>query len=104
MCYTTDVKDNSANKLILKAARRYNQDSADKHLVRDTRLDAFGEVAADVLGIAMTPAGFGLAIREALERHPHPYVFTVGLERAKALRSEWEANIVASVRKELGLD
>lgn len=90
--------------LIIKAARRYLQDTEDrryKHLVRDTRFDAFAEVAADVLGVCMTPTAFKFAIKDAVEANPHPHMATVSRDKAVEARREWAAKIVAAVRKEL---
>lgn len=85
--------------LIVKAALRYNEDSSDaryKYLVRTTRLNAFAQVAADVLGIAMTPWQFEMALKHALEQVPLPQGQMANADKAQLLRSEWRTNFLAN--------
>lgn len=94
-----------AKALILRAARRYHEDSLDtryKSLVRGTRISAFGEVAADVLVIAMTPFAFEMAIRTALESHPMPGGRMTNADVARLERAEWAEKFVAEVAGLLG--
>ena len=96
--------DDAARLLILKAGRRWalNDDQRYKRLVPRTELDAFGQVASDVLGICMTPAAFGQSILSALQAHPHPRGHGRTREAAAAARTEWEAAFLAAAQLRLG--
>lgn len=89
----------AARRLILKAGRRWalNDDQRYKRLVPKTELDAFGEVAADVLGICMVPSAFSYAITQTSREVPF-VVHSGGTREASAVRrAEWEAAFVPAV-------
>lgn len=93
---------NTTQELILKAAYRWgNEDGAatgpKAKAIAKGRLNAFAEVAADVLHICIAPAAFELAIIEALREHPLPRIYTVTRDEAQATRDAWEAEILAHV-------
>ena len=94
---TTEV----ASKLIVKAARRWHEDSKagtrTGNAVADTRLLAFAEVAADVLDIAMTPAHFIYKLKEALAERPVPFTTYGRADQAELERSRWAAEFAADV-------
>lgn len=91
--------DVTARRLILKAGRRYHDEwPATK---ADHRLNAFAEVAADVLQIAMAPFAFEMAIRKALAAHPISTDRTVGLDVSQARRRAWEDAFVSDVLERL---
>lgn len=94
----------TSDELILKAARRYVEDSRDtryKNLIATVRLNAFAEVAADVLRISMTPFEFEQALKVALRDHPMPNVATNGRAQAELKRSEWATKFLAAVYQQL---
>jgi hypothetical protein len=91
--------DTHGQALILKAALRYFEDTRDqryKHLVRDTRLSALAEVAADVLQIVTAPYAFSLGIKEAAVAVPLPPVLFSHAAKAQLLRSEWRDQFLAA--------
>lgn len=90
------------DRLILKAARRYSDESVSQRR-RDIQLNAFAEVAADVLKACVAPAAFELAVLEALKLYPQPSVFTLNREAAQDLRDEWEAAIVVHAKNAYSL-
>lgn len=102
----TTIED-ARRRLVLKAARRYAEDVKDtryRGLVPDTRLAAFAEVAADVLGVTMTPAGFEIALKEALRAHPVPYPTHSTRTQAELLRSEWADRFIEAFNQSVGID
>ena len=66
------------NSLIVKAARRWSQVEATglgrsrQEVEARAQVNVFGEVAADVLKVAMPPAGFTMGIVEAVRELPEP--------------------------------
>lgn len=71
----------------------------------EAKLEAYAEVAADVVGCCQAPAGFELAIREAIRDLGGPGTggASHGREKAQRLRAAWEAAVVDHVSKSLGL-
>jgi hypothetical protein len=94
-----------AQRLILKAARQWAEDSKDTRPIgkRTARLklSLYGDVAADVLEITQTPFAFGMAVRDVLEIHPVPYGGARNREAAIAERTEWEQVFTAAVLTKL---
>jgi hypothetical protein len=105
---TTSLPDAEATptaRLIVKAALAYQQvdtSTRTKEAEARARQDAYGQVAADVLDIAMTPQAFALVIGEAVRDNPHPYTQAVSRGRAVELRETWQRAIVADVLDRLG--
>lgn len=90
----------TSDELILKAAKRWTRDVQDtryKGLVANTRLNAFAEVAADILGIAMTPFEFEQALKHALSEYPMPNVATNARAQAELKRSDWAILFLTAV-------
>lgn len=102
--HRADTLEDAARLLILKAGRRWalNDDQRYKRLVPRTELDAFGQVAADVLGICMVPAAFGQAVLSGLQAHPLPQGMGRTRARAGADRAAWEPAFVEAVLLRLG--
>lgn len=92
--------DTGVGRLIVKAALHWRNDPtitrADR-AVRVARLEAFGEVADDVLGIALTPTGFAYAIRAALLADPWVAGFGIKPSQAEAARLEWGTRFATDV-------
>ena len=93
------------NGLIVKAARRWSQAQATglgrsrQEVEARAQVNVFGEVAADVLKVAMAPAGFTMGIVEAVRELPEPRNRTGSREVAAEARVRWEAGIVEEVRR-----
>jgi hypothetical protein len=96
----------TSDKLILKAGRRLHQHQQDPRkrigqTIEVATLVAFGEVAADVLGICMTPHAFCHAVRVALAAVPMPNDATRSRDAAEANRAVWEKAFVIKVHEVL---
>lgn len=90
--------------LIIKAGRRYHQDIEDTRygsLVAKTRLNAFGQVAADILRACQTATSFEMAIREALVEVPLVINYGLRADRAAEDRQKWNDRFVEAVMKRL---
>lgn len=97
--------DTGVGRLIVKAALHWRNDcdtTRQDKAIRTARLLAFGEVADDVLGIAMTPHGFAMAIRAALLADPWVPGFGSKPSVAEAARLEWGTRFATDVLARLG--
>lgn len=92
---------NEQGKLALKAAQRW--DTSDKGQAAQAMLQAFGEVAADVLSpqMVLAPFGFTQAIRSALEAVPAPSVTFASRENAVMARNAWENAFLVRFEEEI---
>lgn len=88
-------------RLIVKAGLRYHE--ASKFSIKKAlwQLEAFAEVAADVLNIVMAPAQFEIAIIEAHRAVPMPVLTTVSRDTAERRREEWRIDFIAAVYKSI---
>ena len=87
--------------LVLKAARRW--EASDRGKTAYATLNAFGEVAADILKpqMVLAPFGFTMAIEAALAKVPIPFNVTVSRETAQAQRATWEVHFLAQFEREI---
>lgn len=84
--------------LVLKAARRYSEESGK---LAEARLQAFGEVAADVLRTAATPFAFVQAVKHALLMEPNTPPGAASRTSAEAIRTGWESRLLAAFHEYL---
>ena len=103
MSNTTQLSEAEATpaaRLIIKAILSWQnlpQDTRTSRIISESRLRAFGEVAADVLDMCPTPDKFSLIIREVSASSPHPYVLTITREKAVTMRETWQRSVTADV-------
>lgn len=88
-------------RLIIKAALQWARQDGSAQLCK-IKMDAYGQVAADVLDMCMTPSQFDLAIRDALSICPLPYLAAGTRERTAEKRAAWQAEITKIVLWLLG--
>lgn len=93
-------------RLILTAALRYDAEMTAAKRPKEmglasARLNAFGQVAADVFGMAMTPFAFEEAIRQTLRAMPHPNPHAT--KNYQAVRAVWTTEFVKAVQNLLGV-
>lgn len=82
-------------RLIIKAALQWTRQDGPQ--IAKIKMNAYGQVAADVLGMCMTPDAFEMAVKDALSICPRPYLNTGTRERTAEKRAAWEAEIVRIV-------
>jgi hypothetical protein len=87
--------DIAAGRLIVKAGRRVQQER--RPTVARHQLAAFGEVAADVLQISSTAAGFEMVIRDVITGLPEPVRPGQSREAAALARQRWEQQFADAV-------
>lgn len=85
----------TARRLIVKAGRRVQYEK--RTTVARYQLAAFAEVAADVLQICSTPAGFEMAIREVIAGLPEPVRPGQTRDAAASARRCWEQQFAEAV-------
>lgn len=88
--------------LIIKAARRYSEWGTGPLNLRtmqvaDAQLNAFAEVAADIMRIATTPWEFANTIKECLRLNPVPDTSTCAAWRAEEVRNIWKREFIKDV-------
>lgn len=66
------------------------------------RMEALGDVAADVLHMCATFVAFTMAIRGAVKANPWMGSGTATRERAAEYRANWYAALIEYVQRELG--
>lgn len=93
-----------ADRLILKASHAMDASMAINIKPKakfglDAKVDAYAEVAADVLDICMTPFAFKVALREArIATGPKP---AAGVAASNNPRKEWERKMIRLVTEAL---